>query len=274
MKKRGTVAFILFFIVVIPLISAKEMCVTAEVSSINPSSVDSDEDFTVGILIDNCGDDIPDNIAFEIYRYSSDIRIKEPLKTEIGKLGYANSQRFLTYHMHSSPEANPGIHYLQTRLTYGFPGFLTIKESNFSVTINSKRPDLAISKVMTEPEVVYKKEAFILTIDVENEGNGDAKDVRASLENFNLAGATNKYLGEIAAGETIPARFVLQADKEGTYRGYARIQFKESGITKDKVFPVEVQVFKKDYSTYWIIFGIILALIIAYIIWNKFISRK
>ena len=35
-------------------------CATAEITSINPSSIDADEDFTVGIVIDNCGDEIPE----------------------------------------------------------------------------------------------------------------------------------------------------------------------------------------------------------------------
>ena len=62
-----------------PVANAEEYCVDAFVSSIDPTSVGINEDFTVGILIDNCGEGAsPENITFELMETGPHISVKEP----------------------------------------------------------------------------------------------------------------------------------------------------------------------------------------------------
>jgi hypothetical protein len=226
------------------------ICATAHVTSIEPSSVEADEDFTVGIQIDNCGEDLAKNITFEITRYSQDIVIKEPLMNYIGEMGYANNNRFIVYHMHSSPDATPGEHVFETKLSYGNKNSSIDKRDSFSITINSKEPDLAISRVATEPEIPTQNDKLILTIDIENAGEGDAKDVRVNLKNLDLSGVKSTYLGKISSGENIPARFILESNEAKIYPMDIEIQYKSHGKIKTNTFPLEVQVFSKESSRY------------------------
>ena len=106
---------------ILPLVSAvagDDYCVTAKISDISPSSIDIGKDFTVGIQIENCGGLVPKNVIFEIINPTEDIKIKESLTTNIGELTYANSKRFITYHMTVSEDAHPGAYILDTSLTY------------------------------------------------------------------------------------------------------------------------------------------------------------
>ena len=83
MIKRGVIfIFAILFLVSYASASQEGYCATAEITSINPSSIGADEGFTVGIVIDNCGDKIPENVIFEIIRHSEDIEIKEPFLSE------------------------------------------------------------------------------------------------------------------------------------------------------------------------------------------------
>jgi len=41
---------------------ADTMCVDFQVTDINPSSVEIGEEVTVGIQLDNCGSDLPENV--------------------------------------------------------------------------------------------------------------------------------------------------------------------------------------------------------------------
>jgi hypothetical protein len=249
--------------------SQEGICATAEVTSINPSSIDADEDFTVGIQIDNCGEDIPENITFEITRLSKDIEVKEPLINNIGKMGYANSKRFILYNMHTFPDSTPGEHIFETRLTYGNNGFYIKKESNFSVIINTQKPDLAISRIYTNPEVTHEGEKLILTIDIENAGNGEAKDVRAELENLNLKGIKQKYLGKIEPDETIPARFIFEKDKKGIYEGNIKLSYKFAGENQELNFPLQIQIFSNGTNYFYMILIVLILGVLGYFLYKK-----
>lgn len=281
MKKREVVIVSLAIIMVIALFFAlgknifsgkaieRGMCVDFQVSSINPSSVDADEDFTVGIQLENCGEEIPDIVTLEITRKSEDISVKEPLVTEIGKLNYANSKRFVTYNMHSSPDASPGIHNFDVKITYGKDDFFLEKRDNFSIIVNSYNPDLTISRIATDPEIVEENERITLTIDVENSGRGEAKDVRVELLDLDFEGVKQKYLGEIGVDESIPARFILESKKSGMKNAQIKITYKQSGEDKELIFPMQLQVFEKNNFYYWIIGIILILAILAYLFFRK-----
>jgi hypothetical protein len=275
MIKRG---MILIFAILFLLSSVSAFqegyCARAEITSINPSSVGADEDFTVGIVIDNCGDKIPENITFEITRYSEDIRIKEPLLNNIGKMGYANSKRFILYNMRTSPDTTPGEHTFETRLRYGNNNFYIEKESNFSIIVNTQKPDLTISRIYTNPEVISEGEKIILTIDIENAGNGEAKDVRVELENLNLEGVKQKYLGKIKSDENMPARFVFEKSKKGIYEGNIKVNYKFAGNEEELNFPIEIQVFSNGTNYFYVILIVLILGALGYFLYQKKLNPK
>ena len=275
MIKRGFVLAIIFLFLLNYVSSLEEgYCATVEITSINPSSIGADEDFTVGIQIENCGENLPENITFEIIRHSKDIEIKEPLITNIGKMGYANSQRFIIFNMHSSVDASPGEHIFETKLTYGGKDFFREKENNFSIIINTQKPDLTISGIYTTPEIIYAGEKIILIIDVENAGNGEAKDVRVEIENLNLEGIKQKYLGKIESDENLPARFILETNKEGIFEGDIKVNYKFGGDIKELNFPLKIQIFSKNMNPFWIIALILILGIVGYFLFRKKLNPK
>jgi len=284
MKKRWDMLVVVFAILILFVgangivsgaVVSESMCVSAEVTSINPSSVDADEDFTVGIQIENCGEEIPENVFFEITRLSSEISVKESLLMEVGKINYADSKRFITYHMHSAPGASPGIHNFETKLTYVKDGFSVEKKGEFAITVISYEADLSISRVATTPEMVEEGQRMTLTIDVENAGKGEARDVRVEVMNLEFSGVKQKYLGKIDYGENIPARFVFDSTEPGIYGADVKITYKEGGEDKELTFPIEIQVFDKHDSYYWVIaIVLILVLFIYYLVRKHSRSKK
>lgn len=273
-KKRVISIFVFLFLFNFISFSSAEYCATTEITSISPSSIGSDEDFTVGIQIDNCGDELPENIIFEITRHSEDIEVKESLINFIGTMGYANSKRFILYHMHSTPNASPGEHIFETKLTYGGENFLEEIENNFSIIVNTQEPDLTISRIYTNPEIIYNGEKVILIIDVENAGNGEAKDVRVEIENLNLVGIKQKYLGKIQSDENLPARFVLEASKKGIFEGNIKLNYKFGGEIKELNFPLQIQIFSKGISKYWTTIIILILGVLGYFLFEKKLILK
>lgn len=274
LKKEVILIFAILFLLNYVSAFQEGVCATAEITSINPSSVGADEDFTVGIVIDNCGDEIPENVTFEITRHSEDIQIKEPLLNNIGKMGYANSKRFILYNMRTSPDATPGEHIFETKLRYGNNNFYIEKESNFSIMVNTQKPDLTISRVYTNPEIISEGEKIILTIDIENAGNGEAKDVRVELENLNLEGVKQKYLGRIKSDENMPARFVFEKSKKGIYEGNVKVNYIFAGKNEELNFPLEIQVFSNGTNYFYIILIVLILGVLGYFLYQKKLNPK
>lgn len=233
--------------------AAPGTCVDAVITSINPSSVDVNEEFTVGIEINNCGDEIPDNITFEIKRFSPDISIQEPLVNNIGKLSYSNSKRFILYHMRTAQNIVPGTYLFEAELNYGSGDYSVRKQYNFEVTVKTETPELFISGVKTSPERITPNENVILTLKIENSGKGSAKSVKAILEGLNFEGVKEAYVGEIKADEELPARFVLKAGNSGDYNFSIKINYKSVGADESVSHQTSLHVFSSTSIFYWII---------------------
>lgn len=265
MRCKYFICLLLAFSLSLALVSAisEDTCVNAVVTSINPSSVDANEDFTVGIEIDNCGEQIPENITFELTSVSPEISVNEPLLTEIGALGYANSKRFILYHMRTSPNIPPGVHYIEAELRYGSLGFLIKKEYNFSITVETNEPELSISGSKTSPDRIAPKDDIILTLKVENSGKGSAKNVRVRLESLDFEGVKEAYLGEVEPNEELPARFVLRASEAGTKDFIAKIFYQYGSEDKMVQFPMGLQVFSKSNYLWFVIPGAIILIILV-----------
>lgn len=274
MLKLGVFLFGFLFLMNFAVALDSGYCLTAEVTSISPSSVDADEDFTVGIEISNCGDELPGNIVFEIVRFAEDIEIQESLVVEVGEMSYSNSKRFLTYHMHSAADAVHGEHVFDTKLTYGDESFEIEKEGSFSVMINSKEPDLAISRIYTNPEIIYSGEKIVLTVDVENAGNGEAKDVRVEITDFEIEGVKQKYLGRIEAGENLPARFVFDVKNDGIFTGSLKLNYKFGGEVKVSSFPFSIQVFPEERNKFWIVGAVLVFGFFGFLLLKKYSSKN
>ena len=122
-------------------------CVKALVSDISPSSIGIGEEFTIGIQIENCGSTIPEFVQFELINPPTDIEIKEPLVIEVPRLNYANSERFITYHMRITENASPGNYLIKTRLTYGEKDSLTVENDNISFLVRGEKAELNLASV-------------------------------------------------------------------------------------------------------------------------------
>jgi hypothetical protein len=232
--------------------------------------VEADQSFTVGVEIDSCGDQIPDQATFQIINPSPFITIQEPLSQNVGPLTYANSQRFLTFHMQALPNAPSGVYNFNTKLVYGNSTYNVYAEQdgNFSVTVNTQPPQLTVSGIKTDPDQVTSDTNVILTVNIENQGDGNAKDVVVKLDGLNFQGTQESYLGEIYPNEELPARFVLRSGLPGMNNFTVDVYYTTNGQNQILQFPYGIEVFNFSTMDFWywvIIIGIIVISIFAFV---------
>jgi hypothetical protein len=262
-EKFGFFALLLIILFVFPSLEAEEMdngmCAEASVTDISPTSIDIGEEFTVGVQIENCGEQMPEFISFELLQPPEDIEIKEPLVISISKLYYGNSERFIVYHMRAKDNASPGAHFIKTRLSYGSSG-LTLSK-NYNLTF-----DIIGSKVKTNPVLPEEGDTVELTIRVENSGTGTAKSVKVYTDHP-FQGLKQSFIGTLESEEDGSAILTFVVDKKGEYTFPVTIFYNDDFGEGEVKTDVSISVLKKPSN----IFGIAIMLIIfAAIGWGIF----
>lgn len=222
-------------------------CLRAVIEDISPSSVGIDEEFTVGISLENCGTQIPENITFEIISIPPDIVVTENLVAYFPKFIYSNSERQLTYHMRTTPDAKPGPHIIKMKLTYGNED---VKRTNYyevEVTVIGEHAEPRISSVRTNPEYIYEGDTVDLRLGIENFGKAIAKSVEVSLDH-EFKGIKNSTIGTLGLNGSQTALFKFKANRSGTFEIPVIIAYEDDyGLQKDE-YNIKITVLDKKGS--------------------------
>lgn len=215
MKKVFFIFLLTLFI--LPLSHAGiNYCAEAKISDITPSSIEINEEFTVGVQIENCGENVANNAVFKILNPSEYIEIKEPLTMNIGDIYYANSQRHITYNMKTTPDAKPGKYVLNAQLIYGPENSRIQEDYNITFKVIGEEAELNIASIQTSPTIPEEDEEIDLTIRIENFGEGNAHSVKVVF-NHPFEGNKEAFIGTLDSDEESPAIFSFIPNKGGEF---------------------------------------------------------
>ena len=253
-EKTGSACSIMLVLIIIlagvPVVQAEasgDECLRAVVEDINPSSVGRDEEFTVGISLENCGTQVPEDITFEIFSIPPDIIVTENLITEIPIFVYKDSERQLRYHMRTTPDATPGPHIIKMKLTYGSTDAKRTAYYEVEVIVTGEHAEPRISSVSTDPKYIYAGDTVDLDIGIQNFGDSIAKSVEVYLEH-DFKGITGSTIGALAANDTQTASFKFKANSPGTFEIPVIIEYEDDyGIQKDE-YDIQITVLDKKGS--------------------------
>ncbi|MBN2110434.1 MAG: COG1361 S-layer family protein [Methanosarcinaceae archaeon] len=228
-------------------VSAGDECLTAVVEDISPSSVGINEQFTVGISLENCGTRVPENVTFEIIRIPPDIIVTEDLVAYIPRFVYRDSERQLRYHMRTTPDANPGPHIIKMRLTYGSEDVYVVKYYEVEVIVTGEHAEPGISSVWTNPAYIYEGDTVDLNLEIENFGDAIAKSVAVNLDH-DFRGIKNSTVGSLAPGVDQTALFKFKADSPGTFEIPVIINYEDDyGLQTDE-YSIQITVLGRKGS--------------------------
>lgn len=268
--KRGLVILFLSMLICFSfLVNAENYCVNALVSDISPSSIGLDEEFTIGIQVENCGSLDPGVVKLEIITLPQDIEVSEAMIIEIPRLDYANSERFITYHMKTASNSKPGLHLLQLRLHYAY----IIEDYDVEITIIGKEAKLNIASVKTEPTLPYKGDLVELTLRIENFGDGTANSVIVSTEHP-FDGVKQSFLGTLDGGEDGPAVFTFIADKKGDFEFPVNISYTDDFGENEISSMITLMILKKKTNWGVLIFFIFLIIGLSWFIRHHFKTKR
>jgi hypothetical protein len=253
MNKRITQACMFILVLAITLIGfpnaeaifISEECVTAVVQGISPASVGIDDEFTLGIDLEVCGGAIPEDVTFAITSIPPDIIVTEDLVTRIPKLFYSTSERYIRYHMRTTPDAIPGLHIIKMELTYGKE--VTTKHYEVEVIVIGEDAEPRISSVRTDPEYIYEGDSVDLRLGIQNYGKAIAKSIVVSLVH-EFKGIKYATIGSLDLNGNQTALFKFKANKTGDFRIPVIIEYEDDfGKQKDE-YEIKLTVLNKKGS--------------------------
>lgn len=255
MNRNTKLTYLLLFVFAIILmgISTAEAevssysCVNAELQKISPSSIGIDEEFTLGINLESCGTKTPEDVTFEIISISPDIIVTEDLVTKISKLSYSTSERYLIYHMRTTPDAKPGPHLIKMKLTYANTPVETTKYYEVELRVIGEDAEPRISSVKTNPEYIYEGDTVDLRLGIENFGEAIAKSVSVSLDH-EFKGIKTSTIGTLGLNESQTALFKFKANRSGEFEIPVIIAYDDDfGKQKDE-YSIKITVLDKKGS--------------------------
>jgi len=249
-KARQTYLLLFIFAIILTGISIVEAeissyaCVNAEVQEISPSSIGIDEEFTLGINLESCGTKTPEDITFEIISIPSDIVVTENLVTKVSKLTYSTSERYLIYHMRTTPDAKPGPHLIKMKLTYANKPVDTEKYYEVEIRVIGEDAEPRISSVKTSPEYIYEGDTVDLRLGIENYGEAIAKSVVVNLDH-EFKGIKTSSIGTLGLNESQTALFKFKANQSGEFEIPVIIEYEDDfGKQKDE-YDINITVLDK-----------------------------
>ncbi|WP_440956166.1 COG1361 S-layer family protein [Methanosarcina sp. Mfa9] len=222
-------------------------CVNAELQEISPGSIGIDEEFTLGINLESCGTKTPEDITFEIISIPPDIIVTESLVTKISELTYSTSERYLKYHMRTTPDAKPGPHLIKMKLTYANQPVETVKYYEVEVRVIGEDAEPRVSSVETSPEYIYEGDTVDLRLGIENYGEAIAKSVVVNLEH-EFKGIKTSTIGTLGLNGSQTALFKFKANRSGEFEIPVIIEYEDDfGKQKDE-YDIKITVLDKKGS--------------------------
>lgn len=134
------------------------------------------------------------------------------------------------------------------------------------------RVDLNIAAVTVEPQPIEKGKKAVVTVRVENLGEGKAEDIQVSLQNEGFEGQSKAYIGKLDEGEDAPAVFTLLPSKSGTHHFQVKVTYKDDAGSHELVEELELLVIGRSLTNIFIIIALVAGLV--YFIYAYFLKGK
>ncbi len=144
-------------------------------------------------------------------------------------------------------------------------------EQSFGVKLlNSVR--LNIASVAVDRQPIQKGERAVVTVRVENVGEGTAENIQVALRNSGFEGQSKAYIGRLEEGEDAPTVFTIVPGEAGTHEFRILVTYEDDEGSHEIAEEIDLLVVGKDMTRTLIIVGAALA--VAYFAYAYFLKGK
>jgi len=217
-----------------------------------------DVNLQLSILVTNVGDDVARNVNATLYIgppliYSYSANGVEYNATYVSQQAgdiQAGQGYVLTYTLSVGATAQEGIYRYSLELSYQSARELQQIETTVPVDVPIWWGELHVQGVVTNPTKIYPDSVAVgVQVTIANSGQGMAKNVELRLVltppfNASSSGSDQIFVGNIPAGQTTTATFIIDVAEHATYGQYSVILAEATG---SQLIPIgEVPLYVND----------------------------
>jgi len=193
-----------------------------------------DTNIVLSIVLANIGDDIARNVTATLYFYppvdytyvSNGVATNASSWTKLAGDMDAGSTFTLTYTVSVESSAAPAVYHYNLQIAFKSARELQQITKTVLIDVPITQGELHIQSTVTDPLKTFPDSYDnTVTVTIANSGNGLAKDVQVYLELtppflVSSSGSNQIFLGNLPAGQTIPANFHVDVMPNATFGQY------------------------------------------------------
>ena len=213
-------------------------------SAANPDTAHpGDVNLQLSILITNVGDDVARSVNATLYigppliytYYVNGVKYNTTdVSLEAGDI-QAGQSYVLAYTLSVNPKAQQDIYRYSLELSYRSARELQQIDTTVPVNVPVWMGELHVQSVVTNPTKIYpNSKAVDVQVTIANSGQGTAKDIQLRLAlsppfSASSSGSDQIFVGNIPAGQTTTANFIVDVGENATFGQYSVILGEVSG---------------------------------------------
>jgi len=196
-----------------------------------------DVNLQLSILITNVGDDVARNVTATLYigpplLYSYSVNGVTYNATYVSQQAgdiQAGAAYVLTYTLSVDAKAQEGIYRYSLELSYQSARELQQIDTTVPVAVPIWKGELHVQGVVTTPTKIYPNSKQVgVQVTIANSGQGTAKNIQLQLVlqppfSASSSGSDQIFVGNIPAGQTTTANFVVDVAENATFGQYSVI---------------------------------------------------
>jgi len=224
-----------------------------------------DVNLQLSILLTNVGDDVARNVTATLYigppiiysYYVNGVQYNATYVSQQAGDIQAGASYVLTYTLSIGARAKEGIYRYSLQLSYQSARELQQIDTTVPVNVPIWHGELHVQAVLTNPTKIYPDSKQVgVQVTIANSGQGTAKNVQLQLVlqppfSASSSGSSEIFVGNIPAGQTTTANFIVDVAANATFGQYSVIL---GEVTGSQLIPIgQVPLYVSEKVTFHIV---------------------
>ncbi len=152
------------------------------------------------------------------------------------------------------------LHTVDFNVTFKDEKSVDYDEQQSAGIVLTDEVSLSLASISLNPQRLKKGEDGAVTIRVENNGEGDARNIRATLDAPLLGGMQKSFIGRLDEDEDAPAVFTVTPENTGTIPATLRVQYTDGFGVKEVVEEIRIPVEGNTRTPLYVGIGVLVLL--------------
>jgi len=245
--------------------------------SVSPGSVLPGDGFEINTTVKNTGsvtvNDVDVSYAVETDSSTVNLMTLSTSTKRIASIKPGQSET-VSFPLKAIDTATVQGYKLKVTATYTSGGSQHTESNEIAVNVIGK-PIVRMAGVQTDKDTIYAGKPFSLSVQLENIGTGDAKSVKAAIEDSSVKGVLTSYIGTVEVDDTGSAIFNIRDSVEGGREAVLAVSYEDVyGNHYTTNMPLEYFIATPPANYSSVVVALVIAAVLLFLYWRSRKNKK